>query len=142
MEIEILGREEITRMLGKGLIDEGCAVVSFYDEGTEPVDLGGCGAEAFPVELDDIDSDEPGFDIDGFFPQADKAAGFIVQALSAGKRIICQCEYGMSRSAGCAAAVLEHYENSGITVFADDRYCPNKAVFRKLFDALKAAHRV
>ena len=58
-------------------------------------------------------------------------------AAAAGKRIICQCEYGMSRSAGCAAAILEYYQHSGITVFADDRYCPNKAVFRKLLAALK-----
>ncbi|MBR6873897.1 MAG: hypothetical protein IKN17_10370 [Ruminococcus sp.] len=136
--IMIMSREEITRFKLSG----GDAVISFYDAGTEPVTIGNCGAEICYVELDDIDSDEPGFDYDGFFPEAGAVAEFIICAITAGKRIICQCEYGMSRSAGCAAAILEYYQGSGITVFADDRYCPNKAVFRKLLDAQKAAHRV
>ena len=136
--IMIMSREEITSFN----LSDSDAVISFYDSGTELVTIGNCGAEICYVELDDIDSDEPCFDYDDFFPQADAVAGFIVRALAEGRRIICQCEYGMSRSAGCAAAILEHYEGSGINVFADDRYCPNKAVFRKLLDALKAAHRV
>lgn len=136
--IMIMSREEITGFELSG----SDAVISFYDAGTEPVTIGNCGAEICYVELDDIDSDEPGFDYDSFFPQAGAVAEFIIGAMTAGKCIICQCEYGMSRSAGCAAAILEHYESSGITVFADDRYCPNKAVFRKLLDALKAAHMV
>ena len=36
--------------------------------------------------------------------------------------IICQCEHGQSRSAACAAAIKEHFEKSGIEVFADYRY--------------------
>ena len=136
--IMIMSREEITSFNLSG----GDAVISFYDPGTEPVTIGNCGAEICYVELDDIDSDEPGFDCDSFFPEAGAVAEFIVRTVAEGKRIISQCEYGMSRSAGCAAAILEYYHGSGITVFADDRYCPNKAVFRKLLDALKAAHRV
>lgn len=137
-KILIMSRDEITGLELSG----SDAVISFYDAGTEPVRFGNCGVEVFCIELDDIDSDEPLFDYEKFFPQAGAVTEFIIRAMTAGKRIICQCEYGMSRSAGCAAAILEHYQGSGITVFADDRYCPNKAVFRKLLDALKAAHRV
>lgn len=50
--------------------------------------------------------------------------------------LICQCEYGQSRSAGVAAAIIEHRTHKGIRVFADDRYYPNKFVFRKVMNTL------
>jgi hypothetical protein len=46
---------------------------------------------------------------------------------------------GMSRSAACAAAILEYYCGSGISIFTDKRYCPNRIVFQKLFAALCTA---
>ena len=55
-----------------------------------------------------------------------------------GMDIICQCEYGQSRSAACAAAIKEHFEKSGIEVFADYRYYPNQLIFNKLRDALSS----
>ncbi|MCM1166131.1 MAG: hypothetical protein NC299_14270 [Lachnospiraceae bacterium] len=51
--------------------------------------------------------------------------------------IICQCEYGQSRSAGCAAAILEHFSHAGISVFSDRDYYPNKLVYNKFLDALE-----
>ena len=51
--------------------------------------------------------------------------------------IICQCDYGQSRSAACAAAILEHFERNGISIFADYRYYPNQLVFNKVLKALK-----
>lgn len=134
-KIEIISREKLTN--GGLALSESDAVIGFYDVGSEPPDITASGADGLFVELDDLDSDEPDFDRDSFFPQADSVAEFIVNEAAAGKRIICQCEYGMSRSAACAAAILEHYRHSGITVFADDRYCPNKAVFKKLLAALE-----
>lgn len=50
--------------------------------------------------------------------------------------IICQCEYGQSRSAAIAAALSEFFWKSGIDIFADDRYFPNKLVFRLTLQAL------
>ena len=51
--------------------------------------------------------------------------------------LICQCEHGQSRSAAVAAAFLEYWHKSGIRVFSDDNYYPNKYVFRKVLKALK-----
>ncbi|NLB62365.1 MAG: hypothetical protein GX802_08150 [Clostridiales bacterium] len=59
--------------------------------------------------------------------------------------MICQCEYGQSRSAACAAAILEHFNNNGISVFADYRYYPNQLIFNKMLEALnryKKTHQV
>ena len=74
---------------------------------------------------------------DTYFPEADSLAAFIQKAHDDGFDIICQCEYGQSRSAACAAAIIEYYEKNGISVFADYRYYPNQLIFNKLLDALK-----
>ena len=50
--------------------------------------------------------------------------------------LICQCHYGQSRSTGCAAAITQYYYGNGIDIFADDRYYPNKLVYRKVLAAL------
>ena len=51
--------------------------------------------------------------------------------------LICQCEHGQSRSAAVAAAMLEFRNRRGIEVFSNDKYYPNKVVFRKVLEALK-----
>lgn len=70
-------------------------------------------------------------------PLASELAEFICSAVKDGLDIICQCEYGESRSAGCAAAILEHFERNGISIFADFRHYPNKLVYHKLMEKLK-----
>ena len=66
-----------------------------------------------------------------------KLAKFIYEAKANGHDIICQCDYGQSRSAACAAAILQHFEGRGIDVFSDYRYYPNQLVYHKVFDALE-----
>ncbi len=80
-------------------------------------------------------------DFDSFFPDADEAAKFIKRYVKEGRRILCQCEYGVSRSAGAAAAILETYNGDGITIFSSLDRKPNKLVYKKLLCSLmKAAH--
>ena len=68
--------------------------------------------------------------------QAQEIASFIMAQLPLVDRIICQCEYGQSRSAAIAAAILEFTERKGLSVFIDDAYNPNKLVFRKVYEYL------
>ena len=81
--------------------------------------------------------DEFNLTYDTYLPEADKLAEFIYDAKKMGFDIICQCEYGQSRSAGCAAAIREHFYGDGIKIFADYRYYPNQLVYNKLYDALE-----
>lgn len=73
--------------------------------------------------------------------QAKQIAEFYAKVQDKVDTIICQCEHGQSRSAAVAAAILEHKNKSGIKVFAHDKYYPNKAVFNKVLQALKAIAR-
>lgn len=68
--------------------------------------------------------------------QASEIAKFYHSVKDSTDIIICQCEHGQSRSAAIGAAILEYESKSGITIFADDKYYPNKVVFRKVYNSL------
>ena len=71
--------------------------------------------------------------------QAAEIAIFYHEAVRDGvNTLIVQCEYGQSRSAAVAAAIREYKNKDGIAIFADDRYYPNKIVFRKVLQALRS----
>jgi predicted protein tyrosine phosphatase len=69
--------------------------------------------------------------------QAKQIADFVCRYEGETELLICQCHYGQSRSAGCAAAIAEYYYGNGIDIFADYRFFPNKLVYHKVLWALK-----
>lgn len=141
MNVYIYSREDIVQLLKKGFPDN-TAVISFFGQfSTEHmVDYYGKAKRLFRVKIPDIHYDElSDYDIsyEDYFTEADELAEFIIMAQKDGLDIICQCEYGQSRSAGCAAAILEFFYKKGILIFASYKYCPNQMVFHKVYDALK-----
>ena len=145
MKVSIYSRKAIETLLQEG-IPANTAIISFYDPLTTrtpkdytPVDYSGIDNPVMQIPLLDIDIDilgEYGLTYDTYFPEAQALAAFIRKANADGNDILCQCEYGQSRSAACAAAILEYFHQRGITIFADYRYYPNQLVFNKLYDAL------
>jgi N-formylglutamate amidohydrolase/predicted protein tyrosine phosphatase len=69
--------------------------------------------------------------------QAEEIAAFVKSIHGKAELLICQCEYGQSRSAGIAAAIRQFMQGDGIEIFADKKYFPNKIVYRKVISALK-----
>ena len=145
-EIKILSRSAAEELL-ESSFPENTAVISFYDPPSKripknysPVDYKGRCARLFQVAVHDIDIEilrNYGLTFDTYLPEADALAKFILSAVHDGLDLICQCEYGQSRSAACAAAIKEFFEHSGISIFADYRYYPNQLIYNKLLDALK-----
>lgn len=122
------------------------AVISFYSPRKNSVDkelrvdYSGCTDRVFYIGIPDIDREclsDYGYTMDSYFAEADELAEFIDNALSDGYDLICQCDFGQSRSAACAAAILQYYSGCGIDIFTDYRYYPNQLVYHKVFDALK-----
>lgn len=148
MKVEIYSRERAASALQKGNFPENTAVLSFYDpvnprtgEIDKPVDYSQKTNRVFSVSIHDIDLEvlpDFGMTYDTYFPEAESVAKFIYAAYHDGLDIVCQCEYGQSRSAACAAAILEHFYHNGITIFSDYRYYPNQVVFHKVYDALES----
>ena len=145
MRVEIFSRKAIGELIAKGF-PRSTAVISFYTPKTQRdyeenrVDYGGVCDHVFYVGIPDIDIDilsDYGYSYDTYLSEAYALADFIYEAKAADLDIICQCDYGQSRSAACAAAILQHFEKRGIDVFSDYRYYPNQLVYHKIFDALK-----
>lgn len=118
MKVSIYSRKAVEELLKTAFLLN-TAVISFYDppysrKGMElpPVDYRGKTNQVFQVAVYDIDlSVLPAYGLtyDTYFTEADDLAQFIYSAKTGGLDIICQCEYGESRSSACAAAILEHF---------------------------------
>ena len=145
--VSVYSRKDVEKLIQNGF-PEKTAVISFFDPKTSrhipedyrPVDYQGKTDRLVSVPLHDIDLSvlpEYGLTYETYFPEADALAEFIYSAKADGYDIICQCEYGESRSSGCAAAILEYFYKNGISVFADYRYYPNQVVYHKVLEALE-----
>ena len=145
MKINIHSRSSIGELIQKGFPKK-TAVISFYtpkskrEYAESRVNYSGVCDRVFYVGIPDIDIEilgDYGYTYETYLAEADELAKFICRAKTDGLDIICQCDYGQSRSAACAAAILQYYEGRGIEVFADYRYYPNQLVYNKVFEALK-----
>ena len=122
------------------------AVISFYDPPSRqrptpvpPPNYAGKAARVFSVAVHDLDLTalpDVGLTYDTYLPETEALSKFICQSKADGLDSLCQCEYGQSRSAACAAAILEYFNGTGISVFANYRYYPNQVVYHKIMDAL------
>ena len=134
----------------KELIEKGfpknTAVISFYtpknkrDYEERRMNYNDICDKVFYVGILDIDIEilsDYGYTYDTYLAEANDLAKFIYEARADGLDILCQCDYGQSRSAACAAAILQHFEGRGIDIFTDYRYYPNQLVYHKVFDALE-----
>ena len=149
MTVSVYSREAIEQIIADGTFPENTAVISFCDPELKHidkdffrVDYSSVCNDVFYCEVDDLDLDylpEKGYTYDSFFPEAPELAEYINKAFRDGRNIICQCEYGQSRSAACAAAILEYFYRRGIDIFAAYKYYPNQVVYHKVFDALESA---
>lgn len=144
MKVSIYSREEIEKIIATDF-PKNTAVISFYDpkgirsDNLTPVDYKNKAEMVYQVAVYDIDIEcleDYGLTFDTYLPEAKEISEFIYNAKEKGFDIICQCQYGQSRSAGCAAAILEHFEKNGISIFANYNYYPNQVVFNKMLKAL------
>ncbi len=144
MKVSIYSREEIEKLIETDF-PKNTAVISFYDpkgirsDNLTPIDYKNKAEMVYQVAVYDIDIEcleDYGLTFDTYLPEAKDIAEFIYNAKENNLNIICQCQYGQSRSAGCAAAILEHFEKNGISIFADYRYYPNQVVFNKILKSL------
>lgn len=153
MKILIRSRKSIEKM-SKSPFTKGTALISITDANDSPVNLENQPDFLLRLAFDDVDNDvfadepidkltqEERIEMEKKYnmlseEQADKIASFYETNKDNISTLICQCEHGQSRSAAVAAAILEFRSRRGIQIFADDRYYPNKVVYRKVFAALR-----
>ena len=136
MKVSILSKSELFNLIEKKELTSKTAIISFADEEGEFLDIPK-GIDSLKVVFYDI---RPCSTVkehyDDLLPEAKDIARFVHQKVLEGKDIICQCDYGISRSAGLAAAILQRYAHRGIDVFADYKYTPNQFVYNKVYKEL------
>ncbi len=123
MKVTILSRKAAEVAIKSNRL-KNTAVISFYDPSDTPLNYSGACDRVFSVAIHDRDPSalaDVDLTIETYFPEADAVAEFIYKAKADGLDIVCQCEYGQSRSAACAAAILQHFSRRGIDVFVDYR---------------------
>ena len=145
VQVTICSREDAEGLLRQGFPAH-TAVICFFAPPSrrdrvplKPLDYTGKAERVFRAAVHDIDLEilgEYGLCYETYLPEAERLAEFIFAAKRDGLDFLCQCEYGQSRSAACAAAILEFFEKTGISVFADYRYYPNQLLYHKVYDAL------
>ena len=152
MTVKIMSRKDLME-LAKAPFPGDVAVISITDSDDEDVVLQHQPEQLLRLKFDDV-SDEIFEELLGRKPtiaemrrissrfhmisnaQTRQIAEFVISRKNTGT-LICQCEYGQSRSAAIAAAVEEYHRHRGVHIFADPRYYPNKYIFRKLLRSLR-----
>ena len=141
MKVEIYSREAIKELMQREF-PKNTAVISFCSPRKTRraeeirVYFGNICDRVFNILIPDIDIEilgDYGYTYATYLAEADDLAKFIYEVRAEGRDIICQCDFGQSRSAACAAAILQHFEGRGIDIFADYRYYPNQLVYHKVF---------
>ena len=152
MKIKIMSRRAIEKYT-ENPITEDTAIISITDFNGSFAKLKKPPKYLLQIKFDDVDNDVMVDEL-GHQPtelerkmieskynmfsdeQARELANFYHSVADKSEYLICQCEHGQSRSAAVAAAILEYRSRKGIRIFSDDRYYPNKIVFRKVFAEL------
>jgi len=134
MKITICSRNSVEYLLQNNF-PQNTAVISFYDPDKfnndtnyKLVDYNGKADNVLYIPLNDFQTE---------LPEADKIAKFVYTAKSKDFEIICQCESGQNRSAGCAAAIQEHFYHSGDFILNNHRYHPDEMVYYAVLNALE-----
>ena len=137
MKVSILSKSELFKLLEKKELTSKTAVVSFADEEDDFLELPNNVDHLKIVFYDIRPSSTVPEHYDKLLPEAPDIARFVSNKIKEGKDIICQCDYGISRSAGLAAAILERYAHKGLDVFSDYKYTPSQFVYNKVLKELK-----
>lgn len=149
MKLFITNRARIEKMGQYGFMEK-AALISITDYGTPPVELKIEPRFLLQLSFDDVplgkalDAEYGRTLTDEEITNAekelhaitDKQAKMIVdfydEIYARANVLICQCEHGESRSAAIVAAIMEYHYKKGIKIFADERYCPNKSIYKKV----------
>ncbi|MBQ6493393.1 MAG: dual specificity protein phosphatase family protein [Erysipelotrichaceae bacterium] len=133
MNVYVYSREQLINKIKKDF-PFNTAVISFYDEGSEPLDLKGRPIAEISKCINDIRWVE--------HPDRwhrhdfEDVARFICKCIEHDYDIICQCEFGVSRSSACAMAIKEFAFGNGIDIFKNYNYYPNQIFFNNIYECL------
>lgn len=89
------------------------------------------------LHFEDFDEECPGWSVQ-LIQKSDvkKIIDFVMANKDNGKHFIIQCDAGVSRSAGVAAALMKYFNGDDTPIFNNPQYCPNMRCYRMVLRAL------
>ena len=136
MEVEIINRASLQRILYRNLRYKKYAVISFYGDNEQQINFT-VNPNVKYIEKNINDLREVENPDNWHFYDFDQIAKFILECEDNGiEYIFCECETGTSRSAGCAMAIREFYYGDGIRVFSIYGYNPNPVFYNNIYNSL------
>ena len=136
-KIEIENKENIEAR-AKEPFSDSTALISIADANDDFAVLENRPEHILQLKFDDVDeSDEPQDKYHMLTDEQAKNIAAFIKRMSGQNTLICQCEYGQSRSAAIAAACRQYFYGDGIEIFADERYYPNRFIYQKILNALR-----
>lgn len=138
MKVEIHSREELEKMSKKPFRNH-TSIISITDTDDVLVRLINKPKHILRLQFDDIyiseldETDYTDFPFKLFDDKmAEKIVDFVYKYKDETDLLICQCEFGESRSSAVAAAILENFHENGNGIFSNKKYCPNLYVYKIL----------
>jgi predicted protein tyrosine phosphatase len=129
VHFQVLGRAEV-RVVRPELPH---LLISITHPGSPEAVLSGCAERVACLRLQFEDADGGGGDCLMSADEAEAIVAFVEQHRDRAELIVCQCEAGMSRSAGVAAALSRWLNEDDQIFFA--RFYPNRHVYRTVLNA-------
>lgn len=124
----IYSRNTMESDIKAGRFLQNSVVICFYEPDGTHIEYSDIAEDVIYIPLDDFQN---------YLPHADMIADFVQKSMYNNQNIICQCEKEQNRSAGCAAAILDHYYKTGNSIFDDEDYMPDDMVYYAVLDALE-----
>lgn len=119
------------------LFDASTFIISYYGEGEKRINFSSCKSHVIQIYMDDVRYvEDPDKYYSGYHDEFIAIARFIVDAMTNGSKIICQCNAGVSRSAATAMAIKEFYYKTGHEIAEDNNYNPNPLFYTSITEAL------
>lgn len=151
MNVYIYSQEDMEKMLKDNTFPEHVGVINigepldkrepgYYRTPTTSIDFVRLHNDVHAIYLYNMEAEElaeNGLTKKTFFPHIERTVHFIKFRHSNEQDIICYSRHGISRSAACAAAILEYYYKKGDSIFSDGKYKPNKLIYNLLLEALR-----
>lgn len=134
MNVKVMNRSQINKLLHTGF-PENTVVISFFGFNEKPVWFEH--GEHKPVAWIRKDIDDLMWvdDLENWHKKDfEDIARFILN--NKDRNFICQCEMGVSRSAATAMAILEFFDRKWLDIYMDDKYSPNRNVFKAVYKNL------
>lgn len=135
MIIEVMSREEVQKY-SYSQHDEEVAIISISNYGEAFPNLfsnlnNGISAQC-RVSFNDVEFGMINCITDD---DADNIVSFANEIVVTKDKLIVHCEYGVSRSAGVAAAIMKFFTGNDSRIFNNPRYRPNITCYRKVMTA-------